>query len=250
MAAAAICRSLKSHLAPVEKQDVRRRKATVIATSQKKRAILIVVVKINENWLDTMPHLWQQNPWQAARRYCIEKLSALLSEMQAGNADRSGKLENNRYKEARNLISICTPPCMAKTIAAVFLRLSAVSATDFLCGFCCLPCSCNCLSLFLILSLSGGLLFCFAWRSHSAMSPLTFLSYSTLYEVRKNGTACRLRRFPKTYLILLMSATLKGSHILPMNTQQINGSQNKSETEQHQPEGKASGNYHTVLTKL
>ncbi len=47
------------------------------------------------------------------------------------NPDRSGKLENNRYKETENLISICTPPCMGKTIAAVFLRLSAVSVKGF-----------------------------------------------------------------------------------------------------------------------
>ncbi len=52
--------------------------------------------------------------------------------MQTGNADRSGEFENNRYKEAGNLISICTPPCMGKTIAAVFLCLSAVSVKGFL----------------------------------------------------------------------------------------------------------------------
>ena len=52
--------------------------------------------------------------------------------MQAGNADRSGKFENNRYKETGNLISICMPPCMGKTIAAVFLCLSAVSVKGFL----------------------------------------------------------------------------------------------------------------------
>lgn len=52
--------------------------------------------------------------------------------MQTGNADRSGKLENNRYKETGNLISICMPPCMVKTIAAVFLCLSAVSVKGFL----------------------------------------------------------------------------------------------------------------------
>ena len=61
----------------------------------------------------------------------IKKLSPLLPEMQAGNADRSGKLENNRYKETGNLISICMPPCMVKTIAAVFLCLSAVSVKGF-----------------------------------------------------------------------------------------------------------------------
>ena len=43
--------------------------------------------------------------------------------MQTGNADRSGEFENNRYKEAGNLISICMPPCMGKTIAAVFLNI-------------------------------------------------------------------------------------------------------------------------------
>ena len=42
------------------------------------------------------------------------------------------------------------------------LRLSL--SKDFFRGFCCLPCSCNCLSLFRTLSFSGGLgglLFCF-----------------------------------------------------------------------------------------
>ena len=42
--------------------------------------------------------------------------------MQAGNADRSRELESNRYKETGKLISICMPPCMGKTIAAVFLE--------------------------------------------------------------------------------------------------------------------------------
>ena len=35
--------------------------------------------------------------------------------MQAGNADRSGELESNRYKETGNLISIYMPPYMGKT---------------------------------------------------------------------------------------------------------------------------------------
>ncbi len=52
--------------------------------------------------------------------------------MQTGNADRSGKLENNRYKETGNLISICMPPIMGNTIAAVFLCLSAISVKGFL----------------------------------------------------------------------------------------------------------------------
>ena len=44
--------------------------------------------------------------------------------MQAGNADRSRELESNRYKETGKLISICMPPCIVKTIAAVFFCLS------------------------------------------------------------------------------------------------------------------------------
>lgn len=67
--------------------------------------------------------------------------------MQTGNADRSGEFENNRYKEAGNIISICMPPCMGKIIAAVFLNirmyrkaghslcLSAVSVKGFLSWF-------------------------------------------------------------------------------------------------------------------
>ncbi len=35
-------------------------------------------------------------------------------------------------------------------------RETLIEAKDFLHGFCCLPCSCNCLSLFRTLSLSGG----------------------------------------------------------------------------------------------
>ena len=66
------------------------------------------------------------------REDTVLKNSPLLSEMQTGNADRSGKFENNRYKGTGNLISICMPPCMGKTIAAVFLRLSAVSVKGFL----------------------------------------------------------------------------------------------------------------------
>ena len=55
--------------------------------------------------------------------------------MQAGNADRSRKLESNRDKKTGNLISICIPPIMVKTIVAVFLRLSAVSVKGFLAWF-------------------------------------------------------------------------------------------------------------------
>ncbi len=51
--------------------------------------------------------------------------------MQTGNADRSGELESNRYKEAGTLISICTPPIIDKTIAEVFLHLLAVSVKEF-----------------------------------------------------------------------------------------------------------------------
>ena len=47
--------------------------------------------------MDIVPRLRQQNPRQNKRGYGLEKLSPLLSEMQAGNADRSRKLENNRY---------------------------------------------------------------------------------------------------------------------------------------------------------
>ncbi len=59
-------------------------------------------------------------------------------------------------QKAGTLIKPCKPSIMGNTIAAVFCayRLS-LSKDFFLCG-CCLPCSCNCLSLFLILSLSGG----------------------------------------------------------------------------------------------
>lgn len=61
----------------------------------------------------------------------LKNYPILLLEMQTGNADRSGELESNRYKEAGTLIFICTPPCMGKTIAAVFLRLSGVSVREF-----------------------------------------------------------------------------------------------------------------------
>lgn len=73
--------------------------------------------------MDTLPCLRKQNEVADTGRYEAEKLSPLLSEVQARNADRSGELENNRYKEAGNLISTCTPPCMGNTIAAVFLCL-------------------------------------------------------------------------------------------------------------------------------
>lgn len=36
-----------------------------------------------------------------ARRYCIEKLSPLLSKMQAGNADRPREFTNNRYSKIK-----------------------------------------------------------------------------------------------------------------------------------------------------
>ena len=82
--------------------------------------------------MDIVPRLRQQNPRQNKRGYGLEKLSPLLSEMQAGNADRNRKLENNRYSKAGTLIKLCMPPCMGKTIAAVFLCLSAVSVKGFL----------------------------------------------------------------------------------------------------------------------
>ena len=83
--------------------------------------------------------------------------------------DRSGKLENNRFKEAGTLISICTPPCMGKTIAAVFLniRMSRKAwhslfayrlslSKDFLRGICCLAYSCYYPEPFRTCSLLGG----------------------------------------------------------------------------------------------
>ena len=76
--------------------------------------------------MDTLPCLRKQNEVADTGRYEAEKLSPLLPEVQAGNADKSGEFESYRYKEAGNLISTCTPPCMDKTIAAVFLRLSAL----------------------------------------------------------------------------------------------------------------------------
>ena len=82
--------------------------------------------------MDTLSCLRWQNKIADTERYSFEKLPPLLPEMQAGNADRSGELESNRYKETGNLISICTPPCMDNTIAAVFLHLSAVSVKGFL----------------------------------------------------------------------------------------------------------------------
>ena len=56
--------------------------------------------------MDTLPCLRKQNEIAATGRYGTEKFPALLPEMQAGNADRSGELENNRYKEAGTLISM------------------------------------------------------------------------------------------------------------------------------------------------
>ena len=44
-----------------------------------------------------MSSLRKQNPKQNQRGHSIKEFSSLLSEMQAGNADRSRKLENNRY---------------------------------------------------------------------------------------------------------------------------------------------------------
>lgn len=34
----------------------------------------------------------------------LKNFPSILPEMQTGNADKSGKLENNRYKEAGNLV--------------------------------------------------------------------------------------------------------------------------------------------------
>ena len=108
--------------------------------------------------MGTLSCLPKQNEVTNTGRYGTEKLPPLLPEMQAGNADRSRKLESNRYKKTGNLISICMPPCMGNTIAAVFFAYRLSLPKDFLRGFCCLPCSCNCLSLFRTLSLSGGAL--------------------------------------------------------------------------------------------
>lgn len=80
--------------------------------------------------------------------------------MQAGNADRSRELESNRYKETGKLISICMPPCMGKTIAAVFLRLSAASVKGFLSWL-----LLSALLLQLSEPVSDALLFGRSWRS-------------------------------------------------------------------------------------
>ena len=47
--------------------------------------------------MDIVPRLRQQNPRQNKRGSGLEKLSPLLSKMQAGNADRPREFTNNRY---------------------------------------------------------------------------------------------------------------------------------------------------------
>ena len=56
----------------------------------------------------------------------LKNFPPLLPEMQAGNANQRKGFTYNRHSKAGMLTKLYTPPCMSKTIAAVFLRLSVL----------------------------------------------------------------------------------------------------------------------------
>ena len=75
--------------------------------------------------------------------------------MQTGNTYQRKRFTNKRHPKAGVLINLCKSPIMSNTMAAVFFAYRLSLSKDFFLCDCCLPCSCNCLSLFLTLSLSG-----------------------------------------------------------------------------------------------
>ena len=50
--------------------------------------------------MDILPCMWQQNKIENTGRYRVEKLSSLLSEMQAGNANQRKTSEYHSYQRA------------------------------------------------------------------------------------------------------------------------------------------------------
>ena len=50
--------------------------------------------------MDILPCMWQQNKIENTGRYRVKKLSSLLSEMQAGNANQRKTTKNHSYQRA------------------------------------------------------------------------------------------------------------------------------------------------------
>ena len=70
--------------------------------------------------MDTLSCLRKQNKVANTGKYRVEKLSPLLSEVQAGNAHQCKGFTDNRHSKTGTLMKLCRAPSMGKTIAAVF----------------------------------------------------------------------------------------------------------------------------------